>query len=147
MAFTFRYETLLSYRQHIKEKAEIELSRARGQLKQARDLLEYYVESLQQAKKSLESDLKTSISSDEIGNHTDYLSGLKGNIGVQKLKVAEVKKEVRKKMEDLLTKAKQFKVIEKLKERDLQKWSHQQLQMEQKRLNEVAVIRHGREFL
>ena len=131
----------------MKEKAEIELSIARKQLKQARESLEMKKESLRQTNQLLTSSIKASISSDELKAHSDYMTGLKSKIGAQELEVAEQGKLVMKKREYLLTKAKQYKVIEKLKEKDLKKWDHQQLQMEQKKMNEVAVLRYGREFL
>ncbi|MBW1766233.1 MAG: flagellar export protein FliJ [Deltaproteobacteria bacterium] len=123
MAFKFRYETLLSYRQHLKEKAGSELSRARQQLTKIRGSLENHKETLQQANQYLEADLKTKISSDELKNHSDYLAGLRGRIETEEQEVAEWKKVVREKLENLLTETKQYKVIEKLKERNFKKWS------------------------
>ncbi|MBW1861688.1 MAG: flagellar export protein FliJ [Deltaproteobacteria bacterium] len=146
MAFKFRYETLLSYRQHLKEKAGSELSRARQQLTKIRGSLENHKETLQQANQYLEADLKTKISSDELKNHSDYLAGLRGRIETEEQEVAEWKKVVREKLENLLTETKQYKVIEKLKERNFKKWSHQQHLLELKRMNEAAVIRYGKEF-
>jgi len=147
VAFKYRHETLLSYRQHLKEKAGIELSRARQQLINAQESLGYYKETLQQANKYLESDLKSRISSHELKNHSDYMAGLKDRIEIQRQEVAEWEKLVSEQLENLLKKSKQYRIIEKLKERNFKEWSHQQRLLELKRMNEAAVIRYGKQFL
>lgn len=147
MAFKFRYETLLSYRGYLKEKAEIELSRAREQLKRARLSIEQQKQSLREASRSLESTLRIRMSSRQLRNYSDYLSALKVKIGAQELEVQKWETAVREKLENLQTKAKRYKVMEKLKERDSQQWRYQQHLLEQKRIDEIAVIRHGKTFL
>ena len=147
MTFKYRHGTLLSYRQHLKEKAGIELSRARQQLVNAQESLGYYKETLQQANKYLESDLKNRISAHELKNHSDYITGLKGRIETQIQEVAEWEKVVSERLENLLEKSKHYRIIEKLKEKDFKEWSHQQRLLELKRMNEAAIIRHGKQFL
>jgi flagellar export protein FliJ len=147
MTFKYRHGTLLSYRQHLKEKAGIELSRARQQLINAQESLGYYKETLQQANKYLESDLKNRISAHELKNHSDYIAGLKDRIETQIQEVAEGEKVVSERLENLLKKSKHYRIIEKLKEKDFKEWSHQQRLLELKRMNETAIIRHGKQFL
>ncbi len=147
MTFKYRHGTLLSYRQHLKEKAGIELSRARQQLINAQESLGYYKETLQQANKYLEFDLKNRISAYELKNHSDYIAGLKDRIETQIQEVAEWEKVVSERLENLLEKSKHYRIIEKLKEKDFKEWSHQQRLLELKRMNETAIIRHGKQFL
>jgi flagellar FliJ protein len=147
VAFKYRYETLLSYRQHLKEKAGIELSRAQQQLITAQESLGYYEEALHQVNNCLESDLKNRISSYELKNYSDYIAGLKGRIETQRQEVAEWEKVVSERLENLLEKSKQYRTIEKLKERNFQEWTHQQRLLELKKMNEAAVIRYGKQFL
>lgn len=147
MGFKFRYEALLSYRLHIKEKAEIELSHAQRQLNQCRELLKNYKESLWLANQDLGSNLKAKIPSHVLKNHSDYITALKINIEAQKIEMDRVEKFAAEKLENLLAKTKQYKVIEGLKERDFLKWNHQQHLMEQKEISEMAVLRYGKEFL
>ncbi|MFC1823553.1 flagellar export protein FliJ [Thermodesulfobacteriota bacterium] len=144
MAFQFRFEKLLSYRQHLREKAELKLARAQQNLKRARLLLEKDEESLHLTRKRLESRLKKRIVSEELQNHADYMTDLKERIRADTSLVVERERIIEEKREELLLKAKQYRVIEKLKEKDYEKWKHIQLQAEQKRMNEVAVSRHGR---
>ena len=144
MGFNFRYEALLSYRERAKEQAEIDLAKARRQTKEAREALGLYRESLEKAGAAFQSRLKTRISSGEIKHHQDYLSGIRASIIAQDLAIQEREAIEKEKLKDLLIKTKQYKVLEKLREKDLKKWRQQQLQEEQKRMNEVALTRHGR---
>ena len=80
-------------------------------------------------------------------NHSEYISALKYKIGAQEIEIVRSEKVVREKLEILLTKTKQYKVIERLKERDFQRWNQHQNLLEQKEMNETAVIRHGKEFM
>lgn len=144
MGFTFRYETLLSYRERIKEQAEIELAAARRRVREAREALDLYQRNLAKANTIFASRLKTRISSGEIKNHRDYLTGVGAKIKAQQREIWKREEIEKEKLEDLLNKTKQYKIIEKLKEKDYRKWQQKQLQEEQNRMNEVAVTRHGR---
>jgi flagellar FliJ protein len=147
VGFRFRYAALLDYRRHLKEQAEIKLSRARHRLMRSRDALKKERERLGEAKDYFDAGLKSRIPSQELQGHCDYIASLTGKIGERELDVAEREKTVRERMKDLLEKTKKHKVVEKLKERDFQEWQHQQNLIEQKMMNDVAVTRHGREFL
>ena len=136
MGFKFRYEALLSHRRHLKEKAEIELSLAQRHLRQSMDSLENYRSNLTQANLALGTSLRGRIPAHDLKNHSDYLAGLKDNIGAKELELVELKKNVEAKMEILLEKTKQYKGMERLKERDDEKWNDQQRLMEQKVMKE-----------
>lgn len=144
MGFAFRYESLLSYREHIKEQAEIELARAQRHVREAREVLDNYQQLLAKANTSFESRMKTRISSGEINHHRDYLAGIGAKIKAQEREIEKREEIEKEKLGDLLTKTKKFQVIEKLKEKDHGKWQQKQRREEQKRMNEVAVTRHGR---
>ncbi len=147
MGFRFRYEALLSYRTHLKEQAEIGLAGAQRRLGEAKEALASAHRDLQELNQLLEKRLQARISSDELRNYHDYMEGLKTKMTHLTHLVAEREVAVRKKREDLLAKAKAHKVMEKLKEKDFEKWVQEQSQMEQRQMNEVAVVRYGREFL
>ena len=144
MGFAFRYESLLSYRERMKEQAEIELAGAHRHVREAREVLDNYLQSLAKANTSFESRMKTRISSGEIKHHRDYLAGIGEQIKAQEREIQKREEIEKEKLRDLLTKTKEFQVIEKLKEKDHGKWQQKQRQEEQKRMNEVAVTRHGR---
>ncbi len=147
MPFRFRFETLLSYRCHLKDQAEIEFAKANRQLKLAKESLVDAQKRLGRAHESLDRDLATKMPSHELRNHVEYIDGLKSRTRMLELEVARWEQVVRKRLEELLAKSKQHQVMEKLKGRDLQKWNRQQGVAEQKRLDELSVARHGRTFL
>ena len=147
MAFAFRYEALLSYKQHLKEKAEIELSLSQRRLRQCRELLKEYEEGLWQTGSDLGTDLKTKLPSHLVKNYSDYMESLKAKIELQEMEIIKAEKVVAEKLNNLLARTKQCKIFEKLKEKDFQKWKHQQYLLEQKETNETAVLRYGKGFL
>jgi flagellar export protein FliJ len=148
MGFKFRYETLLSYRGHLKEKAEVDFGRVQAQLSRARHLLLHYQTLLQEARNSLDKGMTvTAMTSEEVVTYADYLSGLKRRITAQHLEVNRWEKALAEKRKVLIARSKEYRMIEKLKEKDMQKWSQQELLLERKNMNEVAVTRFGREFL
>ena len=147
MGFKFRYEALLSYKRHLKEKAEIELALAQRRLAQCRELLAAYHKTLERTNRAFAESMKKKISSGELKTYSDYILAIELKIENQKRETAESEGVVKEKRGVLLEKTKQYKVFEKLKERDYQKWIQQQNLMEQKDLNETTLIRYGKEFL
>jgi len=147
LAFKFRYEALLGYRQHLKEKAEIEYSQARQRLRRLNDELLEYQQEMDVSRSELARYLREKTDSDTIKNYSQYIGALKIWIAVKEAEIAEAEKLVADKLENLLNRTKKFKIMEKLKEKDFQKWKNMLNIMEQKQLSEVGVLRHGREFL
>ncbi|MFH1491014.1 MAG: flagellar export protein FliJ [Pseudomonadota bacterium] len=146
MAFKFRYEAVLAYRGHTREKAEIALAGAQEKLRKALELLNHYERSLQQARRSLEISVASGMASGELRSRSEYITGLGKKIEGQIRHVAVCEKAVGEKTDELLAKTKEYKVIEKLREKDFQKWKHQQHRQEQKWMDEVGVTRHGRAY-
>jgi flagellar FliJ protein len=146
MGFRFRYEALLNYRGHLKEMAEIEVSGARRRLRDARDELDHMKAERIRARATFERRVSASISSDELQRYSEFMTGLEEGILVKEHKVAECLRVVEKKTEHLLVKTREYRVIEKLREKDLRKWRHLQDQLEQKWMDEVGVTRHGRDY-
>lgn len=144
MSFKFRYETLLSYREHLKEKAAVELSRAQRKLREGLDLMEEYRKSREQTSNDLEAGLRTKILSHLLLNYSEYLAALDVKIERQMIEIALLKKVMAEKLKNLQVKTKQYKVFEKLKEKDLIKWNYRQGLIEQKEISEVALLRHGK---
>lgn len=145
MAFNFRYEALLSYRRHQKDRAEVEFSRSLKTLREAKESLWALFESRQRANVLLQSDLAGRVPAYTVKNHSDYLSALKHRIAVQSEEVSKCEKMVGVKRGELLQKTKAYKVMEKLREKDSEKWEKRLNELEQKRMDEMAVTRHLRE--
>jgi flagellar export protein FliJ len=138
---------LLGYRHHLKEKAEIEYAQAKQQLRQLRETLKEYQETLQATRMEIVQAIRGKTDSDTIKNYSQYIGALKIWIALQEAEIAKAEKVAAEKLENLLNKTKKFKIIEKLKEKDYKKWKDKLNDMEQKEINEAGVLRHGRAFL
>ena len=146
MVFKFRYKSLLSYRGHLKEKAEIEFGSAQRQVLKARQDLDIYETRHYKARISLEQGLMNRMTSEEMGAYSDYMNGMKRKIAAQKQEVTRREKIAADKRKKLLEKTKEYRIIEKLMEKDHQTWTHQQSLVEQKKVDEMSVTRHGRNY-
>ena len=147
MGYRYKYEALLSYRQHIKDEAELKLSLARRELKRLQDMQDDLKKSIKTSREELSNGLSKKIPSYLLHTYSEYISALEGNVVLQSMEIIKSEKLVKERLEDLLEKSKQHKVIERLKEKDIKKWKHQQNLEEQKEISEMSVIRHGKEFL
>jgi flagellar protein FliJ len=147
LGFKFRYEALLGYRQHLKEKAEIEYSQARQKLKHLKDTLSGYQDELDVTRNELARCLREKTDSITIKNYSGYIGTLKLWIAIKEAEIAKAEKLAAERLENLLDRTKKFKIIEKLKEKDFKKWEKKLNILEQKQLSEVGVLRHRREFL
>ena len=147
MNFAFRYESLLSYKGHLKEKAETEFSIAQRRLKQCRKKLEEYQKGLNLVHEAFIDLLKQRIPSSLIKTYAGYIAAMETKIQNQKALRTNAEQLVAEKLRILLLRTKEYKVFEKLKERDFKEWSHQQHLIEQKEMSEITLLRHGRGFL
>lgn len=147
MKFKFRYESLLSYREYLKEKAAIEFAKAQRAVRKIDEQINACSNEIVKMNNDMEKSMRNTISSDEILNHTEFINALLIRIEMKKIERLQAEQEMFQKRKNLLEKSRQCKVFEKLKERDFEKWHHDQNQLELKEINEAAVIRHGKSFL
>jgi len=147
LKFKFRYESLLSYREHLKEKAAIEFARAQSAIKKIDDQITAYNDEITKSNDDLEKNMRNTMSSNDIINYSEFINALLIRIEMKKIERLKAEQEMFQKRKNLLEKSRQCKVFEKLKEKDLEKWHHNQNQLELKEINEAAVIRHGKSFL
>ena len=147
MKFNFRYESLLSYRQHLKEKAAIEFARAQSILRKIDENITAYKDEITKENDDLEKKMRETVSSNDIINHFEFIDALLIRIEIKKIERLKAEQVLSQKRKNLLEKSRQYKVFEKLRERDLEKWHHDQNQLELREINEAAVIRHGKDFL
>jgi flagellar protein FliJ len=147
LGFKFRYEALLGYRLHQKEKAEVEFARAQQLLRQMKETLKEYHDDMQATRMEMAQAIRGKTDSDTVRNYSQYLGALKIWIATLEVEIVKAEKIVAEKMEELLNRTKKYKIIEKLKEKDHQKWKNKLNIMEQRELSEIGVLRHGRVFL
>jgi len=146
MGFKFRYQALLSYREHLKEKAEIEFGSMQRELQKARQVMGSYEERFRKARISLEQGLMSSMSSEEMATYSDYLKGMKGRIQAQRQEIARRERIVHEKRKAMIERTREYRIMEKLMEKDQTKWIQHQSTAERKEVEEISVTRHGREY-
>jgi len=146
MGFSFRFEALLTYRAHRKERAEVTLGKARKHLRRALDDLEALRTNRREACDERSASLRQRPSADLLLNYADFLSALKARIQGQEEEVAARERAVQDRRNEVLARTREYRIIEKLKERDYKTWLLEQRRQEQKTLDETAVVRHARVF-
>ncbi len=144
MGFSFRFESLLSYRAHQKEQAQIALAGARERLREANETLAALRAEQQKALESFARVRRGPVGADAIRNHADYLSALGRRIQAKEEEVRAGEQEVEKRLQDLLERTRAHSIMEKLKEKDYETWLSEQRRQERKILDETAILRHGR---
>ncbi len=142
MAFKFRYESLLVYRNHLKEKAETDLARAIRALRVSEHALADLVQDRRRSAAELEADLGRALDAASMRSHVDYLSHMEDKVRAQAANVAKQGTAVQQERKQLLLRTKEYKIMENLKEKDRAKWMLEQERKERNRLNEIAVLRH-----
>ena len=147
MKFKFRYESLLTYREHLKEKAAVEFAKAQSAVRKIDDQIIACKDEITKSNDDLEKNMRNTMSSDEIINHSEFINALLIRVEMKKIERLKADQVLFQKRKNLLEKSRQCKVFEKLKEKDLEKWHHDRNQLELKEINEAAVIRHGKSFL
>ena len=147
MRFVFRFEALLTYRAHLKERAEVALGRVRQRLRKARENLEALQTRHRESFCDLSTLLKGRAESELLRSHVEFLNALQGRIERQVQEVERREQKVREHLNIVVARTKEYRIIEKLKEKDYETWRYEQNLQEQKALDESAAIRHGRAFL
>ncbi len=142
MAFKFRYESLLVYRNHLKEKAETDLARAIEALRASEHALADFVQDRRRASAELEADLGRALGAATMRSYVDYLSYMDEKVRAQAADVAKQEIAVRRERKQLLLRTKEYRIMENLKEKDRVKWMLEQERRERILLNEIAVLRH-----
>jgi flagellar FliJ protein len=147
VGFRFRYEGLLHLRRHQKEKAQIEYAKARTEVTRAEEMVRSLGRKEEQAHTLFRDELFGRTTGLTVKNHALYVSALETQKDRQQHTLEGLQAVLRKKKRDLLEKEKQEKVLETLREKDFEKWRKIQNELEQKRINELAVLRHGRTYI
>ena len=147
MGFQFRYESLLHFRGHQKERAEIEHAKTLGDAMRAEEMLQVLEKEYENTQGTFKNALFHETAAHDIMNYGDYLESLRIRAENQRKKIEHLQYELEKKRKALLEKTKEYKVMETLRDKDFEKWRKRENELEQKRLNELAVLRHGKTYV
>ena len=110
MKFRFRYESLLSYREHLKEKAAVEFAMAQSALKKIDKKILAYSDEITKANDDLEKKMRNTMSSNDIINHSEFINALLIRIELKKIERLKAEQVLFQKRKTLLEKSRECKV-------------------------------------
>lgn len=138
MAFNFKMQKILDYREQLEEEAKVKLADAQAKLKQCQDKLEALLKQLAEA----EAKRSATIEPAEYWLHDQYVKGLQADqkeLSLQQGMLAQLVEEARRYLSEC---AINRKVLEKLKEHHKIQYYKAEQKQELNFNDEIATIRH-----
>lgn len=144
MAFHFKLEQVLTYRRNLEEQAQLNLAKEKTILDNFKRQLAALKTERFTFIDSLEERKKKSVPAAEFSFRMECIEKKEAEIEEQNTVVEKQKSIMEKARFALFERVKERKVIEKLREKDLQEYTKENIRKEQKELDEKATIRFGR---
>lgn len=144
MAYKFKLETVITYRQNLEDLAKEKLVREEHILRNHIERLATLKEERQAMIVDLEERKKKSLPASLFSFFMDGIQLKENAIQMQNNTIESQRQVVERVRKDLHEKVKARKVIEKAKERDYQKYLKEYLRREQNESDEMAILRFGR---
>jgi flagellar FliJ protein len=142
--FRFRLETILTQRRHVEECFQKELADARQELAAAQAVLRKTKDTLRQCMRDMGRKQRDRFRADDMLLYYPYLERLKQDIGLHMKHVAAAERKVAQKRQALLEAMKKRKILDKLKEKQLQAHLKAETGREQRFTDESAAQQHAR---
>ena len=137
--FTFRLEQVLDYRQQLEEQAMLALAQARARLDARRRDVENFLSSLLAQREKLSR--AAALTGEERWLLAGYITGLEHDLAQAQQDVPVLEEECDHCQTVLIAKAKDRKLLEKLKAKQARRHSEAETHREQKNHDETATIR------
>ena len=144
MAYQFKLEAVLTYRQNLEDMAKEKLVREEFILRNHIEGLARLKEERQDMIKDFEERKKKSIPAALYSFYMDGIQLKERAIHIQNNTIESQRQVVAKARQDLYEKVKGRKIIEKAKERDYQNYMKEFLRRSQNESDEMAILRFGR---
>jgi flagellar protein FliJ len=144
MPFRFRFETLSRVRKIRQDMALQEFSRAQMQVLGLESKKGLALEQKAASIGELILKMDAGISSDEVSSYDHYFSFLEKEVELLDRQIAQARKHLEEKRQELIKKQRDYKAIERLRELDLERYETNESRLEMRFINEIAVQRHGR---
>ncbi len=144
MAFKFRFQSVLNYRRHQAEIAELELAKAAHQLALAEEQLKDLKVRREAADKRLAHCLQEGVPGRKLQLYRLYLTDLETRIDEENQRTETMRLALEDLRARLLEANRKKKSMEKLLSREEQAWLQQEDKRHEKELSEIAVQQHTR---
>jgi len=142
--FRFRLETILTQRRHVEETFQKELADARQELAAAQVVLREAKNTRRQCMRDMRRKQRDRFRADDMLLYYPYLERLKQDIELHLKSVAASERNVARKRQGLLEAVKKRKILDKLKEKQLQAYLKAEAGREQRFADESAAQQHAR---
>lgn len=137
--FRFPMQRILDFRRQEEEQAQLALARAESELLRVRTRIEEVQAELSAAFEHLSSSLNMEANQFWIWNR--YRDGLQFDLERLHSEWHEIDQKVNSCRQDLILKAKERKKLERLRDNQMMKHHHEELNREQKEIDEMATLR------
>lgn len=146
MSFDFKFSSLLKYRKRLEDAAQREYLEARRDLDECLLQIQQYYSSIDNSRKEI---AKAQASKDAQGlsmilQTETFIEGMKVRILSERARARGLMAKVEDKQELLIDATREFKKIEKLKDRMFSEYKHERKKLEAKRVDDLVVIRSQR---
>lgn len=135
--FNFTLEKVHSYRNKLEDQLKLELAKLRHYQEKEQSALKLY-----QQQRDSYLDVNGNLTLNEMLQKEVYLQALDARIANQKEKVAKVSKQVLQKKEQVQSAMKERKILDRLRERQLNAFKYKEDKKEQKEIDDLAINRY-----
>lgn len=140
--FHFKLEKILEYRRQLEDQAKLAMSVARRQLAEQNQLVEKLQQDLEAC--LLEMSTTRQMTQAELWLWTGWRKRLELDKTQAQAKLTELKQLAEQRRLELVAKAKDRKLLEKLRAKQAEKHGQEEQRKEQKEFDETGTLRHGR---
>jgi len=145
--YTFKLQVVLDHRQYIEDSLQKELAAIRRQLDDARQHLVSLQHKAADTATALKRQQADGLSSSQVVAYHAYLKRLDGDIACQEKAVGEILEREKMKQNDLLEAVKKRQILEKLKEKEFQRYNLAMLKKDMQFIDEIAVNQFARKAI
>lgn len=142
--FQFRLEPLRKYREFLERQKQLEVAKARADVRSCEESIEKTRAAFCEAVGSLESDLDSGINAARFLQIRSYLAGLESFEASEEKRRLGLLKTLTRRQEELARKSVEKKAIERLKEKQKEEYYAAMLKEEQKTMDDTVVLRQAR---
>lgn len=135
--YNFQLENILEWRTNIEKSTIEKFALIQREVEDQKQLLSNLIKEHDNAKRN-----KSYRSILEIRQHHIYIEDLEQKVEINEILLEGIKERLEEARQDLLAAQKDRKVMEKLKEKDLEEYLSKQKSIEQKELDEIGILNY-----
>ena len=145
MIYTFKLQAVLDHRQFLEDNLKKELAELRQAQTDAEDRLKMLNEKEHRTRETLSREQARGLFSNQVVTYHAYLKRLDDQIDSQKAEISVISERVIKKQDEVLDAMKNRQILEKLKEKDHERFNLNLQHKETAFTDEIAVSRFARQ--